>query len=65
MTRGGLPLQLDVVDAPAAAALGVEDLLVEQAVGDVDRALAPHPPPPFVASSSGTATIARTTITAK
>jgi hypothetical protein len=57
--------QLDVVDASTAAAFGVENLLVEHAVGDEDRALSSHPPPPLVASSSGIAASAKTMMTAK
>src|SRR6476646_189068 len=57
--------QLDVVDAADAFPLGVADLLVEQAVDHIDVALRLHPPPALVASSSGIAASARTTITAK
>src|SRR5215213_2834805 len=55
--------QLDVVDPAAAAPLGVEDLLVQQAVGEENRVA--HPPPPLVASKSGTAARARRTMTPK
>ena len=57
--------QLEVVDAPAAAPIAVEDLLVEQAVGDEERLAGIHPPPPLVIISSGIAAIARRTITPK
>src|SRR5882672_6077830 len=62
---GRAPLQLDVVDTAAAAAFGVEDLLVEQPVRDEDRIAVVHPPPPLVINSKGTAAIARMMITTK
>src|SRR5205085_7479946 len=43
-------LELQVVDPPAAAAVDVDQLGVEQAVDDVDLALGHQPPPPLVAN---------------
>jgi hypothetical protein len=50
-----LPIEFEVVNLAAAAALAVHELVVERAVGEVELAGSAHPWPMLVSSISGIA----------